>query len=790
VKAGLLKDSNFRVSYVLPVIILPLALVCFPLLKGEALFWGLPVTQFLPWRAYAWQQWVGGQWPLWNPLNGMGAPLLANYQLAFFYPPGWIQYLIMAVGGTPWLAWSALLVNALHLIWAGIGMMLFQRGLGTGPFGQTISGLAFAMCGFFVARMGTSSMIWAGIWLPWVMFGGLKLVQWSKTRLKVGFPLVLTGSITMQLLAGHAQLTWYTLVLLFTWVIFLVWDSRPTKRLIKLGIGLAVSVITAVSLAAIQLLPTLEYLLQSQRSEAVDFDLGLSYSFWPWRFLSFLSPDFFGNPGQGTYFGYASYWEDAVYIGLIPLILALSTLPRLFRHIIGKEESPDQRRYPPFFWIVIIVGTILALGKNLPVFPILYKYIPSFDMFNAPARYMIWVEFSLAVLGGFAAENWARLYGKSLKVMKQITVAMAAVTLGALAAWLALSSVRITFVSATAFAGLFGLGFCLMTLVKPKDLVKHEKWQRVALAILCLDLLTNTWGLIPTTGMNLFFPEKNTEANLLDPGERLFLNAEDEYALKFSRFFRFDDFRAIEDWQNLRNVALPNINILDEISSANNFDPLLPGRYSQVMDLIKSLDEQTKLNWLKWMNVGQILNRDFRKATGVNFEKIVPWGRFRWVPCSESAESGGMAFEKIQNNLRTARNSELTVVVLEKEIQDGIAGCDSEHDVLIRPTEISSQNMKIHTESTTDGFFVIADVYYPGWEAFVNGNAVEVYKADYLFYAFRLPSGQNDIEIVYRPKWFYIGSILSGITIVIVILSVIIISRNNRKKKTVSIPGE
>jgi len=506
--------------------------------------------------------------------------------------------------------------------------------------------------------------------------------------------------------------------------------------------------------------------------------------------LSFLSPDFFGNPGQGTYFGYASYWEDAVYIGLIPLILALSTLPRLFRHIIGKEESPDQRRYPPFFWIVIIVGTILALGKNLPVFPILYKYIPSFDMFNAPARYMIWVEFSLAVLGGFAAENWARLYGKSLKVMKQITVAMAAVTLGALAAWLALSSVRITFVSATAFAGLFGLGFCLMTLVKPKDLVKHEKWQRVALAILCLDLLTNTWGLIPTTGMNLFFPEKNTEANLLDPGERLFLNAEDEYALKFSRFFRFDDFRAIEDWQNLRNVALPNINILDEISSANNFDPLLPGRYSQVMDLIKSLDEQTKLNWLKWMNVGQILNRDFRKATGVNFEKIVPWGRFRWVPCSESAESGGMAFEKIQNNLRTARNSELTVVVLEKEIQDGIAGCDSEHDVLIRPTEISSQNMKIHTESTTDGFFVIADVYYPGWEAYVNGNAVEIYKADYIFYAFRLPSGQNDIEIVYRPKWFYIGSILSGITIVIVILSVIIISRNNRKKKTVSIPGE
>ncbi|NIT61083.1 MAG: hypothetical protein GWN00_34235, partial [Aliifodinibius sp.] len=82
----------------------------------------------------------------------------------------------------------------------------------------------------------------------------------------------------------------------------------------------------AIALAAIQLLPTFEYLLESQRSAAVDFDFAMNYSFWPWRFLSLLTPDLFGNPALGDYWGFANYWEDAIYIGLIPFVLAVAAL--------------------------------------------------------------------------------------------------------------------------------------------------------------------------------------------------------------------------------------------------------------------------------------------------------------------------------------------------------------------------------------------------------------------------------------------------------------------------------
>jgi hypothetical protein len=82
-----------------------------------------------------------------------------------------------------------------------------------------------------------------------------------------------------------------------------------------------VAILCGAGLAAIQLIPTAEYLMQSQRASAVSYDLAMTYSFWPWRFLSLLAPDLFGNPAIGDYWGYGNYWEDAVYIGLAPFLL-------------------------------------------------------------------------------------------------------------------------------------------------------------------------------------------------------------------------------------------------------------------------------------------------------------------------------------------------------------------------------------------------------------------------------------------------------------------------------------
>src|SRR5512140_3669432 len=97
------------------VLALALGLANHRLLLGETFFWGLPSLQFVPWRDYAFDLLRQGQLPLWNPFNGAGAPLFANYQTALLYPLNWPGFVLP-------LAWSMSVTAVLHLFLAGWGL--------------------------------------------------------------------------------------------------------------------------------------------------------------------------------------------------------------------------------------------------------------------------------------------------------------------------------------------------------------------------------------------------------------------------------------------------------------------------------------------------------------------------------------------------------------------------------------------------------------------------------------------------------------------------------------------
>ena len=74
----------------------------------------------------------------------------------------------------------------------------------------------------------------------------------------------------------------------------------------------------AAMLGAAQFLPTIGTRLHRSVQPGGSGSRALAYSFWPWRLITLITPDFFGNPARGDYWGYANFWEDAVYIGLLP----------------------------------------------------------------------------------------------------------------------------------------------------------------------------------------------------------------------------------------------------------------------------------------------------------------------------------------------------------------------------------------------------------------------------------------------------------------------------------------
>ena len=753
--------------YLLVLLIAPFFLLAPVIFTGRALFWGTPGLQFIPWQAYAWETLLRGEMPLWNAWLGMGAPLAANYQSALFYPLNWLGLAAYALGGVAALAWLQAPLAALHLGWAGLGMARLARRQEPDPLAQAITGLAFGLGSFLVARLHFLSITFTVAWLPWVLLGVYSLVREQGNRRAW---LGLAASLGMMLLAGHAQLSWYTLLLAGLWSGWLTWYSTATEmlwkvRLVAVGkawLKLGAAGLLALLLGVIQLIPTAEYLLQSQRARAVDFETGLDYSFWPWHFLTLLAPGIFGSPAQGDYWGFANYWEDAIYIGLLPVLLALGVLLRR----VSRHASPEQRSSIVFFRWLLPLTILLALGENTPVFPWLYQHIPSFAMFNAPARWMIWLVVGLVLLAGMGVQRWRRPTGRGLYWTRLGTMGAVAVSLGAGLGWLVLKDVNSTFLRATALTGLWGVLAGGLSLLAPPELehgviakAQPRWWSWGVILVVCIDLLVAGWGLNPGIDLDFYRDPARVAGevrSLLGDG-RLYIPLEDERQLKYERFLRFDTFHLAEDWWNLREMLLPNLSMLDEIRSANNFDPLVPGNYAAYMALLESSSGAVRQNLLNRMAVRVVEVVDSSSALGIKFvNNAGALKRIRWTPCAELAASAEQVWERLSDPALDPAQT----VILESPAQFS-AVCQPAAQGSARLLSETSSELTIQVQASLEGWLVVADTWYPGWVAHLDGQPVPLLRADGMFQTVQVPAGEHHIILSYQPASFKIGALLS-----------------------------
>src|SRR5262249_16663221 len=67
------------------------------------------------------------------------------------------------------------------------------------------------------------------------------------------------------------------------------------------------------------------------------------------------------------------------------------------------------------------------------------------------------------------------------------------------------------------------------------------------------------------------------------------------------------------------------------------------------------------------------------------------------------------------------------------------------------------EHVALDAELASPGLVVLADAYAPGWQAFVDGERVEVMPADHVFRAIRVAPGRHRIDFRYRPIWLVPG---------------------------------
>ena len=99
------------------------------------------------------------------------------------------------------------------------------------------------------------------------------------------------------------------------------------------------------------------------------------------------------------------------------------------------------------------------------------------------------------------------------------------------------------------------------------------------------------------------------------------------------------------------------------------------------------------------------------------------------------------------------------------EAPTGIAFKDVPADT-IRITREEPNRLEMQTNATSPALLVVSENHYPGWRAYVDGQAVDVMRVDYNLRGVALGAGNHQVSFVYRPKSVFIGALISLLTLI------------------------
>ena len=93
----------------------------------------------------------------------------------------------------------------------------------------------------------------------------------------------------------------------------------------------------------------------------------------------------------------------------------------------------------------------------------------------------------------------------------------------------------------------------------------------------------------------------------------------------------------------------------------------------------------------------------------------------------------------------------------------------------IEQTSLISDEVRYKTHNTHDGLAVFSEIYYPGWEATIDGKPAEIIRADYVLRAMKIPAGDHEIVMMFHPKSVTTTETLAWISFALLILAAIIL---------------
>jgi hypothetical protein len=677
--------------------------------------------QVLPWYQFQARAMQAGVFPLWDPHQWAGQPLLGQMQPGATYPLNWPLFLAPLKNGYLQLAWVHRHFVLMHLLAAWF-MFAWCRQIGASRFAGVVAGAAFSFSGY-VGTTPWPQMLHGAMWIPLVFLFFHRAVERRGWRNAVWSG----GAAGLALLSGHHQAPLYILLSLGCVAMYRI-GMRPGDRFRLAGL-LGTAVLAALLVGAFQLLPAWEYGARAYRwvelpeplrgHETVPYFAQYNLGIFPLSFLGVLwaKANLTTDPFLGfvmvsfAVFGVAVGWgRPAVRLYAVAgVVAALYTAGHYsLVHGLAYALAPflDKARSPghAIFVFQFFALTVAALGIDLWLGP----------EEHGAWRRRIWTGLAAAGLAAWALLFWQYLNlkfetdpGDRVALASLVAWVLAAVLYGAWRGHLTARAARWSI----ALLALFEMGitspFLLSHRDDPKKAVFLKKLEEPAALLKFLKAQPQPFRFDVAL-------RKDLEANL---GDWEGLEQTSGYLASVSdRLYDFVGW----DWAKA-TLALNTVYTLGKT-------PSRPGQREVFGDT---------RGWKVYRNDGALprawMVHRARQAADLK-------DAARWFQSPE--------FDPRRET------------ILIGEGAPAMPDCPTPGTVSLVWHGI--HRLEARTSAACAGMVVFGEPYFPGWRARVDGKPAALYAPFGALRGVAVPAGDHTVELVYRPRSAYLGAALSA----------------------------
>jgi hypothetical protein len=738
--------------------------------------------------------------PYWTDAAFGGMP---TYQLSAYYPLNYIQKIDKVLRFLPRPA------DYLFLYFIGFFILLtvLKVEWQLAVFGS----LAFGFSTYFIIILGVghNAKAHAIAYMPLVIAGVLLMF---KNNLFKGF--VLTAFATaLELSANHIQMTYYLFFVLLIISGVYLYDAYKSKALAsyfkKVGF-LCIAGILALGLNATPLMATSQYAKHSTRgksaltitpegktkpiTQGLDSKYITEYSYGILETFNLLVPRFMGggshetldynsetyrflknkvNVSQAKQFTQFAplYWGNQpivaapAYIGAVIIFLALLG----FFLLKNKQKS----------WIVgaIILAILLSWGKNFNFLTEFFiKYIPLYNKFRAVSSIQVIVELCMPLLAILGLVQF--LSDKTATALKIKSLKSASLIVGGLLLVFVLFGKNLfSFegVNDAYYARLLS-GLDVALIADRKEAFFNDSLRSLLLIIPAVLLLwfnikqkiTNQktvlfLGLLMV--VDLVFVDINyvNQSNFVSANEverPIQKTAIDKQILQDKAHYRVANFDGgVANAMNDGKTSYFH-------NSIGGYHAAKPGRYQELFDYQIAKNNIEVLNMLNTKYF--IFDKDGKTALQIN--------------PSVNGNAWFVSHLKIVNTANEeikaldSLNTKTTAVLNNDDfgnkyfLDDDIPTYTVDSTAAITLKSYEANDLKYTSKNTHDGFAVFSEMYYKeGWNAYIDGRYTRIFRVNYVLRAIEIPKGNHKIEFKFEPKVIQQGTILTGISYLLLI---------------------